>query len=332
MANIVTSPTPSCVHCGATGTILQDQVFDPDGIISEPWTYRECTNPDCKLVWLDPAPLATELWKAYTSYHTHSKSRQNKLSKALLSLFNRVVRWLLLPLWLANGLQREARLMRLLTLGDIPCGKLLDIGCGGGRYLYRMQRQGWQVEGIDFDAQATQRVHERYGIKTYTGDVLSARLPDNSYDAITLSHSIEHVVDPAATISECLRILKPGGRIVLVTPNVESNATRLFGPFWRGWEPPRHLYLFSVCNLPQLLTRAGFLVKEVRTSAAASAITYRVSATNQQKTSAKKINSSLFQIKLIVWSYYQELLDFRAQKSGLPVAQNLLAIAVKPSR
>lgn len=324
--NIMTREVTDCIHCGNVGTICQMKVFDPDGIIPKPWSYRKCGNPDCGLVWLDPAPLPTELWKAYTSYHTHTQVLTNKTTKTLLSLCNRLVRGLLLPLWLVNGLQREVQQMRLLMLGDYPRGKLLDIGCGGGRYLYRMQRHGWQVEGIDFDAQATRRVSERYGIKTYTGDLLAASLPEASFDAITMSHAIEHLVDPAAILRECLRILKPGGKLILVTPNIDSNAAALFGAFWRGWEPPRHLYLFSVSTLQLFLLEAGFAVQEARTTAAASAIIYRVSRTLQQSNSI----NLWFQLKLIPWSYLQELRDFKAQRAGKHVAQNVLTIAIKP--
>jgi 2-polyprenyl-3-methyl-5-hydroxy-6-metoxy-1,4-benzoquinol methylase len=314
--------------CGTAGKVCEAQVFDPDGVISEPWTYRKCCNSDCGLVWLDPAPLETELWKAYTSYHTHTRTRQNKLSKALSSLLNRLVRLLLFPIWLISGLLRDTRQMRLMMLGNNPAGKLLDIGCGGGRYLHRMQRRGWEVEGIDFDEQATQRVTERYGIKTYTGDLLAAGLPEASFDAITMSHTIEHLVDPATTLRECLRLLRPGGKLIVVTPNVDSSAAALFGPFWRGWEPPRHLQLFSTSTLERFLSQAGFGLQDVRTSAAGSAIIYRVSATNRRKHAGT--NSLLFQLGLVLWSYYHELRDFKAQQQGLPVAQNLLAIAVKP--
>ena len=77
-----------------------------------------------------------------------------------------------------------------MTLKKTPAGRLLDIGCGGGRFMNRMKRLGWEVEGIDFDEKATGKITARYGMKTYTGDLVKSRLPDEYFDAITLSHTI----------------------------------------------------------------------------------------------------------------------------------------------
>jgi 2-polyprenyl-3-methyl-5-hydroxy-6-metoxy-1,4-benzoquinol methylase len=328
MDDILTLANPNCFVCGSEGVLLQCNVTDPDGAIPGEWAFRKCSNKDCELVWLDPSPLESELWKAYTTYHTHTRSSTNKIEKGLLSLANRLIRVALFPLWLGNGLMREMEYMRFMTLKSHPCGKLLDIGCGGGRFMSRMGRKGWEVEGIDFDEKSTSKITRRYGMKTYTGDLLSCKLPDSSYDAITLSHTIEHLFDPEKVLLECMRILKPGGKLVVVTPNVDSIAASLFGKLWRGWEPPRHLHLFSVNTLKRFLLRSGFDIKEIRTSSAGSAVIYRVSKSLQLKEGGTA--SFVFQLWLLFWSYQKELAEFKAQKKGLHVGQNLFACAIKP--
>lgn len=330
MDGIITSPTPTCFACGAAGFAVQTHVADPDGVIPGEWAFKKCPNTNCGLYWLDPAPLQSELWKAYATYHTHTRDTAHKVEKHLLSLANRLLRTALFPLWISNGLRRETAYLKYMTLKTAPVGKLLDIGCGGGRFMQRMRRTGWEVEGIDFDAKATARITRRYGMKTYTGDLAACNLADATYDAITMSHTIEHLPDPEKTLGECMRILKPGGKLVIVTPNVEGSAAALFGRFWRGWEPPRHLYLFSAQTLASFLHRAGFSISECRTSAAGAAVIYRVSRTNQKKISGSV--SFMYRLWLIIWSYRQELAEFKAQKAGHHAAQNLLACAVKPSQ
>lgn len=91
----------------------------------------------------------------------------------------------------------------------------------------------------------------------------SARLLSN---AVTLSHVIEHVLDPAGLLLEIHRILKTGGRLVITTPNFSSRGHSLFRDAWVHLDPPRHLYLFSPESLRRCCERAGFRVETLRTS------------------------------------------------------------------
>ncbi len=327
MDSITSESRPLCDLCGAAGELVQSGIADPDGNLSGTWGFQRCANPVCGVYWLDPAPPPHELWKAYTTYHTHTRKSGDRIAKAMLSLAHRLIKLGLLPLWLINGLKREADYLRFMTLAQEPVGRLLDVGCGGGRFLNRMKKRGWQVEGTDFDEQATQKVTARYGIQTHVGDLTQCTLPANSFDAITMSQTIEHLYDPNATLRESLRILKPGGLLVMTTPNAKSIGASEFGAFWRGWEAPRHLHLFSVDSLQQLTQRAGFEVIEARTYSAGSAVVYRVSRTNQQ-------NSKLSwpdELGLLLWSYRKELHEYRAQSIHPHTGQNVLIRARKPT-
>lgn len=327
MDSITSEPRPICDLCGSTGSLAQSGIADPDGNLAGTWCFQRCANPACAVYWLDPAPVAAEMWKAYAAYHTHTRKSGDRFGRAMLSLAHRFIKLGLLPLWLANGLKREADYLRFMTLASETPGKLLDVGCGGGRFLNRMKRSGWQVEGTDFDEQAAQKVSARYGIKIHAGDLAQCALPANSFDAVTLSQTIEHLYDPKSALRECLRILKPGGLLVMTTPNVTSLGATEFGAFWRGWEPPRHLHLFSVESLRRLTQGAGFDVPEARTYSAGSAVVYRVSRSNQQ---AKKL-SWLDELNLLIWSYRKELQEYRAQSINPHTGQNVLIRACKPA-
>jgi 2-polyprenyl-3-methyl-5-hydroxy-6-metoxy-1,4-benzoquinol methylase len=142
---------------------------------------------------------------------------------------------------------------------------LLEIGCGDGLLLERMRARGWDAQGIEFDEQCVERVRRR-GLPCLKGDVRDHALRDNLFDAIFVSHVIEHVYDPVSFLSECVRILKPGGQLVVLTPNSESWGHRHFRSDWRGLEPPRHLQIFDTSNLLNLARNAGFAVTRVRTT------------------------------------------------------------------
>ncbi|MBI1824728.1 MAG: class I SAM-dependent methyltransferase [Nitrospirae bacterium] len=255
--SIVTFFQPTCILCGGEGTFLyqglRDALFRAPGF----WSLKKCINLKCRLVWLDPLPKKEELAKAYRNYHTHL-SRKPNLNQIAFSLVRRVLTLLELPVYLLSGMQRERVQAKYMFLaGQLP-GKLLDVGCGGGRFLNRMKKKGWEVEGIERDPLAVERVSKKYRIPVTTGTLPESGYPSGYFDVITLSHMIEHEHDPLGLIHEIYRILKPGGLMVIVTPNCDGLAHRKFGKYWRGLEPPRHLYLYSADSLRLCLGRSGF--------------------------------------------------------------------------
>lgn len=318
-------PKPVCELCGSTGEVAESGISDPDRSLDGTWSFQRCSNADCGVFWLDPAPPPHELWKAYTTYHPHTRKISGRFGKTMLSLVHRFIRLGLLPVWLLNGLRKEATYLRFMTLADEPVGKLLDVGCGGGRFLKRMQRRGWQVEGTDFVAEAVREVTARYGIKTYAGDLPDCVIEENSFDAITMSQVIEHLYDPKATLQACWRLLKPGGLLVMTTPNVLSLGAAEFGASWRGWEAPRHLHLFSVKTLKRQTEQAGFEVVDAGTYSADAAGVYRVSR-DIQKGGAL---SWWDELKGLCMGYSKELHEYRAQGKQPYTGQNVLIRARK---
>jgi SAM-dependent methyltransferase len=81
---------------------------------------------------------------------------------------------------------------------------------------------------------------------------------EQTFDAITLSHVIEHVAAPRIMLQDCWRLLKPGGYIWVETPNADSMGYEIYGSNWRGLEVPRHLVLFTADSLRLNLEQAGF--------------------------------------------------------------------------
>ena len=140
-----------------------------------------------------------------------------------------------------------------------PAGqaRLLDVGFGAGEFLRRMASAGWAVEGIDPDPTAVDRAREA-GLEVRRGTVDDDATPAGRYDAVTLSHSIEHVHDPVSVLAACFRALRPGGVIWISTPNFAAQGNRDFGPSWAALDPPRHLVLFTRASLTGALVQAGF--------------------------------------------------------------------------
>jgi len=136
--------------------------------------------------------------------------------------------------------------------------RLLDVGCGSGAWLDQMQWQGWDVLGIDFDAEAVAAANSRDVPAQVASDEDLADFEAESFDAITVHHVLEHSYDPVLTLRRIHRLLRPGGLLWVATPNLDALGHRRFGASWRGLEPPRHLVLFTASGLREALVSVGF--------------------------------------------------------------------------
>lgn len=160
-----------------------------------------------------------------------------------------------------------------------PPGDLLDVGCGTGVFLARARERQWRVTGTELSAYAC-RASEAQGIRAVQGEVWEARLPADSFDVVTCWHVLEHVGDPKRVVQECARVLRPGGRLLLATPNVEDYIFRAAYRLARGRRPPLyepderelHLFHFSPRTLRALLASAGFREVEIGFDRGAAAV------------------------------------------------------------
>lgn len=280
--SIGTEPKPDCILCGRRGDILYSDLNDSLFGVPGTWTLRKCRSAGCGLVWLDPVPRKEELWKAYATYYTHQD--HTPLAASLFKRGYRFVRDCYLAFaygYFAGSIQSRCKLLGLLLylfpgrradvdfsvmyLEASPQGRLLEIGCGSGQMLNFLGSLGWQAEGIDFDPAAVANAQGK-GLKVALGSLEEQEYPDESFDAILMSHVIEHVPDPASLLVECLRIMKPGGVLSMVTPNVESMGSRLYGRFWLHLDPPRHIILYNCTTLHALAQQAGFAEISARTT------------------------------------------------------------------
>jgi SAM-dependent methyltransferase len=145
----------------------------------------------------------------------------------------------------------------LAFVNKLPPGRILDVGCGLGHLLSGVDPR-WDRHGIEISAYAAERACE-YG-SIYHGTLDSAEYPDRFFDVVTLYHVIEHMEDPERELREIRRILKPGGWIIVGTPNFDSACARRFGDKFRLLHDATHISLFSAESLRRLLEDNGFSV------------------------------------------------------------------------
>ena len=269
---------PTCPLCGNSGEIryrdLPDRSWNAPGL----WSFRECRR--CGHLWLDPQPLADDVGRLYTTYYTHGGERVSHLAgdgwwpsirRGVLEAMGYVgvakdstERFLGVAARFVPPIREECESIVRFVPGP-PRGSLLDVGCGEGSFLWLMRELGWTVRGVELDPRAAAVARAR-GLEITESSIEQASLPSDAFDVITMSHVIEHVLDPVSVLAAVRRALRPGGMLYLFTPNGESWGHAMFGEAWYPLEPPRHFHIFSAGNLVACAERAGLHVTQKRTS------------------------------------------------------------------
>jgi 2-polyprenyl-3-methyl-5-hydroxy-6-metoxy-1,4-benzoquinol methylase len=315
-----------CPLCRQGGSALYADLEDLFSGVEGRWAMRACGR--CRIAWLTNRPPESDFEKLYRNYFTHAPGepahvpnqiREKIKNAALAKLSGRppqnTPRMFRLAGALAIHIPRYRELLQAATgwVAGREKGTLLDVGCGDGAFLKRMRALGWIVRGIDPDRQAVQRARENFSLDVVAARLEDHRFPGDFFDAVVVSHVIEHVRDPVSLLTECRRILKPGGKLVLLTPNYLSLQRRWLGRSWIGLDCPRHLFIFSRRSLGRCSEIAGLRIVTQRTTARAAKNFWllsraRVSAgwpTVQRKPSGLRVEAFFYdwieRLALIFW-------------------------------
>ncbi|MCU1457064.1 MAG: methyltransferase [Actinomycetia bacterium] len=239
-----------CPICGRTDGV-------PTGV-GEDFEYRTAPDTflalrcrDCAVVYLDPRPAPAAMGRIYPDdYHAFD------FSEADFGIVHKV-----------RSRLEAHRLIK--SIGDVAAdARVLDVGCGDGFHLDLLRQHGrssWTLEGVDLDPRAVEAARRR-GLTVHEGSVETLDLPASSYDVAFMIQTVEHVGDPAAVLRTVTRLLKPGGRLIIVTDNTGSPDFRVFGRrHWGGYHFPRHFSLFNDRSMRKLAGRVGLEVVGIET-------------------------------------------------------------------
>ena len=228
----------TCPVCGSPA--LQDKLQVQDKSVSqEIFTIQQCQA--CGFLFTNPRPDAASIGRYYESdaYVSHNSGAQGLINQVYKAARYFTVR----------------RKVALITkLNESSQGRLLDYGCGTGHFLAGARRAGWQVTGLEPNARARQDAAARVGQPILELAALATLAP-GSFDVVTLWHVLEHVHLLNETLDQLIRVLRPGGKLLVAVPNVDSLDAQHYGPDWAAYDVPRHLYHFGPAAMRRLLAR-----------------------------------------------------------------------------
>jgi SAM-dependent methyltransferase len=251
---------PCCI-CGRTDGapvgVGEDFEYRTSG---DSFLARRCR--ECDLVYLDPRPTESELARIYPdNYHAF------QFNESDFGIVYKV------------RARLEARRLLKACRGLPSDARIIDIGCGDGFHLGLLQQfgdKGWQLEGVDLDPRAIEAARRRR-LEVHEGTLEDLTLSESHYDLALLIQTIEHVANPPALLKAVRRILRPGGRILLVTDNTDSLDFRLTGSrHWGGYHFPRHFNLFNRKSMRELARSADLEVETLETMMSPVNWTYSV--------------------------------------------------------
>jgi len=205
--------------------------------------YKRYECPNCDVHWWEPLKIIpefyeNEVFEDYIAFHEGIVTRLGENHKAFFKYFPSNVR-----------------------------GKLLDVGCGDGRFLRYAKEQGFEVWGIDFDKKSVENVKRNLGIETVFVMSLEefyeyAKEKSLKFDVITFFEVLEHQDKPREFLEMVRRLLKEGGYIAGSVPNRESMFIEIVRDNYID-NPPHHFLRFSKSSLEKALNFAGFKEIEV---------------------------------------------------------------------
>ena len=238
----------SCPLCGSGSKSLRHSI--------EGYTIKNCG--DCGMVFLDPRPAEHWIDSLYDGDYFEGKGFDGSVDykkeyfEAPEAEIRRQRKKLSDILW---ALERGGR--RPSDGAAKPL--LLDLGAGCGLFLKTALGMGFSPEGVDVSKDVTTFITREVGCPTHTGTALSVlkKLPTAYADAITMIEVIEHLTDPVAVVSECHRVLKPGGVLYIQTGNIKSPKALMAGASWDYFTLPGHICYFSKKSMARLLRQSA---------------------------------------------------------------------------
>jgi SAM-dependent methyltransferase len=150
------------------------------------------------------------------------------------------------------------------VVGPSPA-RICDIGCGNGELLVALKALGHHVVGVELDENARRRTAAK-GIDVFPGsaEALPDEVKGQPFDAVSMTHVLEHCLDPLHALRNATSLLRPGGFLAVEVPNNNAIPAHRSGPAWFYCDAGRHLNFFTARSLAQAVESVGPEIVERR--------------------------------------------------------------------
>lgn len=236
-----------CYICGSKDS--KPLLIAEDDLTGKPGRFQFVTCKQCGLAYQNPRLTLDQVKHYYDDeYIAHRKKTDWGW---LTPFYQRSMR--------KHDLAKLALVDRFVALHKDSA--VLDIGCGAATFLQELvARDGVRATGIDFKDLSHLPGFEKIDFRC--GLLADQKLPERSFDLVTMWHFLEHDYDPVGTLARCRDLLTENGRLVIEVPRLDSLSYQLYRERWPGLQAPQHTVLFSRANLLEMVRSQGLEVVE----------------------------------------------------------------------
>lgn len=241
----------SCPLCGTDNTAEKPSVYSVNQ-----WLIKKCSS--CVLVYLENPPSYEDLEETYAWEKTSRQVDEEKKKKD--SALRRGIRAV------KSYKERFVPRNKLIDLAKkyLPAGPIIDIGCGGGRVMARLDKK-YIPYGIEVSKQLSKRAQtivESRGGRVFCGNALSGleTVEKDFFIAVIMAAYLEHEAAPREVLQKTLMVLKPGAFIIIKVPNYGCINRMVIGKKWCGFRYPDHVNYFTPKTLAKIVTDTGFQI------------------------------------------------------------------------
>lgn len=248
----------TCDLCGSTASVPLPFYYELDNIRLE---GRRCKN--CQLMFIYPQPSDDQIKAMYGEDYFAKMENYNREKRQVAYIE------------LAKGLDfsKPHRFTDYIA-AHYPGKKFkfLEVGCGPGYLLKRLQLQGWDVSGLEISEFSASFGREQFGLPIQTGSIESfTAFAENQWEMIYMGDVLEHLRSPSATIAKFRQMLAPGGLLLLALPSTMNLPSiraglglySLLGRQRKMDILPYHLFEFTPATIYKLLAKHGFVVEDL---------------------------------------------------------------------
>lgn len=215
---------------------------------NEKFAVFRCSK--CGVLFLKEVKVNSVYYRKYYGKDYYKNTVRNDLLNKILAFFSFV------------SVKKKEKFI-LKYFNNLHKISILDVGCGDGKFLERLDQKKFDKYGLELNKEAI-KICQKKEIFIYGGKLVDLNFKNKKFDVISLWHSLEHIEDPIGVLRKIKRILSKKGILVIQTPNVDSFGFKFGKENWFHLDSPRHLFIYSKKAIGELCERTDFEIFKIK--------------------------------------------------------------------